>query len=345
MVVLWVMLLLLHQGDSLVPVKMVQLGEPATLKCDISKDISSKVYWYRQSVGDTLKLIVTLYRDTEPVYYSPFLKSRFPAKNANNFSKLTILETIQEDEGIYHCGTTAWHNLEWSGTYLLVKGNTERTSNYIVVQQPIESNPLRPGDTATLQCSVLSDSQNKTCPGVNNVFWFRAGSNKSHPNIIYTDGNRTDQCEKRSDHQKRCVYQLSKNVSSSDAGTYYCAVATCGEILLGNGTKLNMQESSVLSQTASAVVFLLSAVVCISLFVIAVLIYITKKNNSDHHKDYQQAPVNDQKTQQDISWIKDTQMFSAVIFAVMKIYICTTKVVNAAEEQQIYTAVKAFGLD
>lgn len=112
-------------SDSLVPVKMVQLGEPATLKCDISKDISSKVYWYRQSVGDTLKLIVTLYRDTEPVYASPFLKSRFSAKNANNFSKLTILETIQEDEGIYHCGTTAWRDLEWSGTYLLVKGNKQ----------------------------------------------------------------------------------------------------------------------------------------------------------------------------------------------------------------------------
>uniref|UniRef100_A0A3Q4HB26 Ig-like domain-containing protein n=1 Tax=Neolamprologus brichardi TaxID=32507 RepID=A0A3Q4HB26_NEOBR len=193
------------------------LGEPATLKCDISKDISSKVYWYRQSVGETLKLIVTLYRDTEPVYASALLKSRYPAKNANNFSKLTILETIQEDEGMYHCGTTAWGNLEWSGTYLLVKG-----------------------DTATLQCSVLSDSENKTCPGDHNVFWFRAGSNNSHPNIIYTDGNRTDQCEKRSEHQKRCFYRFSKNVSSSDAGTYYCAVATCGEILLGNGTTVEL---------------------------------------------------------------------------------------------------------
>uniref|UniRef100_A0A3Q4HPE1 Ig-like domain-containing protein n=1 Tax=Neolamprologus brichardi TaxID=32507 RepID=A0A3Q4HPE1_NEOBR len=203
-------------------------------------ETSSKVYWYRQSVGETLKLIVTLYRDTEPVYASALLKSRYPAKNANNFSKLTILETIQEDEGMYHCGTTAWGNLEWSGTYLLVKGNTERTSNYIVVQQPIDSNPVRPGDTATLQCSVLSDSENKTCPGDHNVFWFRAGSNNSHPNIIYTDGNRTDQCEKRSEHQKRCFYRFSKNVSSSDAGTYYCAVATCGEILLGNGTTVEL---------------------------------------------------------------------------------------------------------
>uniref|UniRef100_A0A3Q4H871 Ig-like domain-containing protein n=1 Tax=Neolamprologus brichardi TaxID=32507 RepID=A0A3Q4H871_NEOBR len=181
------------------------------------------------------------FAEDKPVYASALLKSRYPAKNANNFSKLTILETIQEDEGMYHCGTTAWGNLEWSGTYLLVKGNTERTSNYIVVQQPIDSNPVRPGDTATLQCSVLSDSENKTCPGDHNVFWFRAGSNNSHPNIIYTDGNRTDQCEKRSEHQKRCFYRFSKNVSSSDAGTYYCAVATCGEILLGNGTTVELE--------------------------------------------------------------------------------------------------------
>uniref|UniRef100_A0A668SBS2 Ig-like domain-containing protein n=1 Tax=Oreochromis aureus TaxID=47969 RepID=A0A668SBS2_OREAU len=183
---------------------------------------------------------------------------------------------------------------------------TERTSNYIVVQQPIESNPVRPGTTANLQCSVLSDSENKTCPGDDNVFWFRSGSNKSHPNIIYTDGNRTNRCEKRSDHQKRCFYQLSKNVSSSDAGTYYCAVATYRYIyiyiyypiykvpvinknvyfistLISSGCDISYFYS-VLSQTASTVVFLLSAVMCISLFIIAVLIYITKKNNSDHHK-------------------------------------------------------------
>uniref|UniRef100_A0AAX7UQT2 Ig-like domain-containing protein n=1 Tax=Astatotilapia calliptera TaxID=8154 RepID=A0AAX7UQT2_ASTCA len=224
MIVLWMTLFVLRQGckDSLVPVKTVQLGEPVTLTCALPK--GSKVYWYRQSVGDTLKLIVTLYRDTEPVYASPFLKSRFSAKNANNFSKLTILETIQEDEGIYHCGTTTWHNLEWSGTYLLVKGN-KQTNFYKLFN--------------------LSEYFLKNVIVIhfilfNNVFWFRAGSNKSHPNIIYTDGNRTDQCEKRSDHQKRCVYQLSKNVSSSDAGTYYCAVATCGEILLGNGTTVEL---------------------------------------------------------------------------------------------------------
>ena len=122
-------------------------------------------------------------------------------------------------------------------------GNTERTSNYTVVQWPTVSDPVRPGDSVTLQCSVVSESKNKTCPGGHSVYWFRAGSDASHPDIIYTDGNSRDICRKKPDihsSPKSCVYHFSKSVSSSDAGTYYCAVATCGEILFGNGTKLEL---------------------------------------------------------------------------------------------------------
>ncbi|XP_026016802.1 uncharacterized protein LOC113017917 [Astatotilapia calliptera] len=340
MVILWITLLFLHRGNSLVPVKTVHVGETATLTCVLPNEElgSRKVQWYKQRVGDTLKLLVSL--SGKPS--SEFFQSRFSAHNSKDFSNLTIWNVAQEDEGMYHCGIDTWIKLEWSGTYLLVKGNTERTSNYIVVQQPTESNPLRPGDTATLQCSVLTNSENNTCSGHHNVFWFRDGSNKSLPNIIYTHGNRTDQCEKRSDPQDGCVYRFSKNVGSSDAGTYYCAVATCGEILFGNGTTLDVQESSASSQTASTVVFVLCAVMGINLIVTAVLIYLTKKtNNSDHKAPVLQKNLSDQKRQQ----IKDTQMFSAVVFAVMEADICNKKDAKAAEKQQIYTAIKAFGLD
>ncbi|XP_063339116.1 uncharacterized protein LOC134633945 [Pelmatolapia mariae] len=301
---------------SLVPVKTVYVGETATIICDLpNEELSSrKVQWYKQRVGDTLKLIVSFYGTTKPS--SEFPESRFSAHNSKDFSNLTIWNVVQEDEGMYHCGIDTWIKFEWSGTYLLVKGNTERTSNYIVLQQPTESDPLRPGDTATLHCSVLKISEKNTCSGDHNVLWFRDGSNKSLPNIIYTDGNKTDQCEKRTDVQDGCVYRFSKKVNSTDAGTYYCAVATCGEILFGNGTTLHIQESSASSQTASTVVFVLCAVMCINLIVTAALIY-----------------------------IKDTQMFSAVVFAVMKADICNKKDAKAAEKQQIYTAVKAFGLD
>ncbi|KAL0189458.1 hypothetical protein M9458_016557, partial [Cirrhinus mrigala] len=36
-----------------------------------------------------------------------------------------------------------------------------------------------------------------------------------------------------------CVYSLSlRNIKPSDAGTYYCAVVTCREILFGHGINL-----------------------------------------------------------------------------------------------------------
>ncbi|KAF3838706.1 hypothetical protein F7725_010474 [Dissostichus mawsoni] len=121
-------------------------------------------------------------------------------------------------------------------------GNTLRVTNVTVVQWPTLSNPVHPGVSATLQCSVLSDSEDKKCPGEHSVHWFGVRSDKSYPNIIYTDGNEQNECKKTSDTKKSCVYHLSKNFSSSDAGIYYCAVATCGEILFGDGTKLNIED-------------------------------------------------------------------------------------------------------
>ena len=126
-------------------------------------------------------------------------------------------------------------------TVLYFSGNTQRTSNYSV-QWPTLSDPAPPGNSMTLQCSVLSKSENKTCPGDISVFWFRAGSDKSRPSIIYTDGRRQEECEKLPDTQKSC---FSKNFNSADAGTYYCAVATCGEILFGDVTKLKTEGKSI----------------------------------------------------------------------------------------------------
>uniref|UniRef100_I3KV85 Ig-like domain-containing protein n=1 Tax=Oreochromis niloticus TaxID=8128 RepID=I3KV85_ORENI len=218
-------------SDSLVPMKIVQLGEPVTLTCALpsNKELSTlEVHWYKQRIGDELKLISTLYGTTPPQYGPKIIRSRYNACNKKTFSNLTILKTVQEDEGIYHCGIIEWLNPEWSGTYLLVKGNKLASV----------SDPVNPADTTALQCSVFSDSDNNTYAGDHDVFWFRAGSDKSHPSIIYTGRKRSNECEKPSDLQNRCVYRFSKNINSSDEGTYYCAVATCGEILFGNGTDL-----------------------------------------------------------------------------------------------------------
>ncbi|KAM7000341.1 signal-regulatory protein beta-2-like [Tautogolabrus adspersus] len=186
--------------------------------------------------------------------------------------------TTQEDEGMYHCGVFEWPKITWSGTYVSLKGNSERRSNLTVVQWPTVSGPLRPGDLMTLQCSVLSDSDSKTCPGGHSVFWFRAGSNESRTDIIYTAGNRRDGCEERSASQKSCVYHFSKNVSSSDAGTYYCAVDTCGRLLFGDGTKVDVAQT-----THSGFIVMVILIVCLVISTVGNVFLLCKQKARKQH--------------------------------------------------------------
>uniref|UniRef100_A0A3P8RYF8 Ig-like domain-containing protein n=1 Tax=Amphiprion percula TaxID=161767 RepID=A0A3P8RYF8_AMPPE len=261
-------------SDTLIPVIPVQLGESTTFTCARSNTglDRGEVHWYKQNVGDNLKLIVTLLRSA-PQFAPEFPTSRWKVNSDHNFINLTILRTIQEDEGIYHCAIIEWAaNFKCSATFLIVKGDSQKTSDYTVVQQSTASHSVHPGESQTLHCSVFSDSENKTCSGDLSVFWFRPGSDKSHPDIIYTDGNRPDECEKRSDTQKSCVYHSSKTFSSSDAGTYYCAVATCGQILFGNGNTLT---NDACSQTAqSEMIGLVTAITCLAISVIVNIVLI-----------------------------------------------------------------------
>ncbi|XP_042275846.1 signal-regulatory protein beta-2-like [Thunnus maccoyii] len=324
MIVLWVTLLVLHQGYTLIPVITVQHGQPANLTCLSNDELNSKqLYWYKQSAGDTLKLIVKLIKSATPEYAPEFNSTRLKVRKDKNFVNLTILRTTQEDEGMYHCAVMDWFDPEWSGTYLLVKGNTERTSNYTVVQWPTVSDPVRPGDSVTLQCSVLSDYKNKTCPGGHSVYWFRAGSNASHPDFIYTDGSSRDECRKKTgihSSPKSCVYRFSKNISSSDDGTYYCAVATCGEILFGNGTKLELVQT-----THSLFIGIVILTVCLVISVVANVVFICNRSVRVHEQykgmestisEAQHA--NSRQPVHDITEVDDRMNYAALNFSERK---------------------------
>ncbi|XP_035983131.1 uncharacterized protein LOC118557340 [Fundulus heteroclitus] len=225
------------------------------------------LYWFKQSAGDTLNLIVMQQRTTSPKYQPEFSDSRFNVTYTDHGSNLTILSIVEQDEGMYHCSQKDTLESTWSGTYLSIKENSTRTSSYTVVQ---ESTSVQPKDSETLQCSVLSDSGNKTCSGEPSVLWFRAGSAKSFPDIIYMDAKGAGNCEKRSDTQKRCVYNFSKNISSSDAGTYYCAVATCGQILFANEISLKKDKTN---ETHVLVVTTVTAI-CLVISLIGNIVFI-----------------------------------------------------------------------
>ncbi|XP_020481655.2 signal-regulatory protein beta-2-like isoform X2 [Labrus bergylta] len=341
MMVLWITLLLLHQAYTLPPVTTVGLGEPVTLTC-VSPDIKNqRVFWYKQSAGERLKLMVTLMSYSKPRFETEFSSSLFDANISENMSNLTILTTTQEDEGMYHCAVMeSGFKISWSGTYVSLKGNTERTTELRVVQEPTVSDQLRPGDLMSLQCSVLSDPDSKTCPGGHSVLWFRAGSHESRPDIIYTAGNRRDGCEERSASQKSCVHHFSKNISSSDAGTYYCAVDTCGRLLFGDGTKVDVEDNSIrkFSLKETTVTFLLCAALALTLIVIAFLIHAIKTNNNASDALGENCDV---WRRQMLESLKRDQVYSAVVFTVMK----SKKGAKAAEKERIYAAVKAFEMD
>ncbi|XP_051514486.1 uncharacterized protein LOC127418134 [Myxocyprinus asiaticus] len=125
----------------------------------------------------------------------------------------------------------------WISVMILSKmrsQNNQHKFNVSIHQHPV-SESVHPGDTVTLLCSVLSE---RRTPEIR-MFWFRSDSGKSVPEIIYTR-HRSNQCEIDSFMQS-CTYSLTKIiVNQTDTGTYYCAVITCGRILFGDGTKINM---------------------------------------------------------------------------------------------------------
>lgn len=61
---------------------------------------------------------------TNPLFEQGFPPSRFHADHNESQSTLTILRTIQEDEGTYHCAVSSWNKDQWSATYLDLKGDT-----------------------------------------------------------------------------------------------------------------------------------------------------------------------------------------------------------------------------
>uniref|UniRef100_A0A667WNI7 Ig-like domain-containing protein n=1 Tax=Myripristis murdjan TaxID=586833 RepID=A0A667WNI7_9TELE len=217
------------------------VGENVTLTCMRHDSSDTKfLFWIRLVAGNFPEV---LGRTFSFPYISHDGVARITAKQEPGKFVLHITKTQLSDTAIYYCIKVYQIRMTFlNGTFLRIK---DSEPNITVVTQVFPSEPVYEGDPVTLQCSLLSDSENKACPAEHSVFWFRAGSDESHPRMIYTHGNWGDGCEKSPEAgspPQSCVYSFSKNsVSSSDAGTYYCAVATCGEILFGKGAKLDIE--------------------------------------------------------------------------------------------------------
>ncbi|XP_026185575.1 signal-regulatory protein beta-2-like [Mastacembelus armatus] len=330
MLIIFHLLLLLRvkrcTGDLSFVTKTVEVGDEVTLTCTRqTSDYDAMFYWIRLVSGNFPEFLGgTFSFNYDGVTTTPHITTK---QGPGSFF-LHINEIKPSDAGVYYCIKVDLLDMKFlNGTFLRFKGPKPEITSALHIAP---SDPVRPGDSVTLQCSVLSDSEVKMCPANHSVYWFRAGSDDSHPSVIYAHGNSGDQCERSPEvpSLQKCVYNFSKNISSSDAGTYYCAVATCGQIYFGNGTKLDIEETNMWSQTASPIIFLLSGVS--SLIVIACLICAIKRNSCDYCKVAAALHKNSQKSQQNN---EDTWAYSAAIFTVMRTGSGAIKKVQTAERE------------
>nr|XP_020501232.1 immunoglobulin kappa light chain-like [Labrus bergylta] len=216
-----------------------EVGHTVTLQCFYEGEDSAWLYWYKQSLGQTPRLISTFFvYDTRITFQDEFNdKSRFTLHTKNKLNHLIILNLKVSDSATYYCACSYKYVLHFTeGTIVSVK---DSGWNVPALVHQSASETIQPGGSVTLNCTVHTG----TCDGEHSVYWFK-NSEESHQEIIYTHGDSNDQCEKNTKTDS-CVYNLPmKSLNISDAGTYYCAVASCGRILFGNGTKLDFEVSA-----------------------------------------------------------------------------------------------------
>ena len=97
----------------------------------------------------------------------------------------------------------------------------------MVIQSPTQD----AGDSEPLQCPGVSETRTEEL----SLYWFGPASRDSHPGLIYAYRNSSNTCETSS--MLKCMHELATS-NDGNASTFYCAVKTCGHILLGNGTKV-----------------------------------------------------------------------------------------------------------
>ncbi|XP_053361123.1 uncharacterized protein LOC128531339 [Clarias gariepinus] len=213
-----------------------KLKDHATFNCPFigGPSVVETVIWYKQMLGGIPQKVGEWLPDTDPKIASGFKKYKIKMETHNNSISLTIPRVKKEHEGLYYCGQFSSENFTLSrGTFLVV---TDDSDVKVSVSQSGGLDSVPAGASVTLQCSVLSESRAAELQ----VLWFRAASPQSHPQIIYTHHNSNHQCESDSSTHT-CEYNFSKNILSlNDTGTYYCAVAVCGKIIFGNGTRVQL---------------------------------------------------------------------------------------------------------
>ncbi|NP_001295964.1 uncharacterized LOC101164541 precursor [Oryzias latipes] len=254
------------------------IGETVTLQCFYDGVYLQYILWYKHILGRKPKPISLFSKySAELIYYNNYKNNpRFTLTTSDQSISLIISNLKQSDSAIYFCVAGYQTHMNFSAVLTVNVKGSGLTIQASVDQSSSEN--IHAGDSVTLNCTVHTGS----CDEEHRVYWFK-DSEDSHPGLIYTHGGRNDQCERKNNTQTHsCFYKLSiKNLTESHAGIYYCAVVSCGHILFGNGTKLDLTDSAVPvnSVILNTLVGLLTVMSVLAVFLLFLLWKINKSNN------------------------------------------------------------------
>ncbi|XP_067379833.1 uncharacterized protein [Channa argus] len=277
------------QGNSFYP---ASVGDTVILQC-FYEGKAVMFYWYKQPLGEKPRIMTSfIKRRTNVTFYDEFKNdSRFSLQTGNGKNHLTISDLRISDSATYYCVGCYVYDYQFTeGVVVSVKGSGLNIPT--LVHQSV-SGTIEPGGSVTLNCTAHTG----TCDEEHNVYWFR-DLREPHPGIIYTQGNRSDQCEKKPDTHT-CVYNLPmNNVSKTEMSD--CAVASCGHILFGN-KKLTDPEPA--DGHSLPLVYFLSGALAINTTLVFFLAYtahaMNKRNSSEHLPGYPAASTSNAETYQD----------------------------------------------
>ncbi|XP_049606404.1 uncharacterized protein [Syngnathus scovelli] len=258
-----------YKGQPTFATETKKVGQSVSLECPRnSSEIQALHIWIRLASGSFPEILgqMSPLDKAEPETRTSKGGRRITVKQEPGKFVLQISQVQKIDTALYYCFElpSRFHKMTFlNGIFLLVKDVPEAETAVTAVNHDLQFNESRS------RCSVFSRSGNKTCADGHNFYWLRAGPEDSNPHFIYTH----DECEKVANgSMQKCIHAFHNTV---DAGTYSCAVATCGHIFMAKATKVITKDPSK-SDFLKTVIFVMAAALTLISFLSAFLIYKVK---------------------------------------------------------------------
>ncbi|XP_056156506.1 immunoglobulin kappa light chain-like [Lampris incognitus] len=247
---------------------MAEVGDNVTLPCFFEDATVLYLSWYQQTLGERPYVILNVMKNHYQVTYARESEHRlrFSIQQREGVNNLTITNLHLSDSAIYYCGTSGIDITGLGqGTVLYVRSS--KASIQTIVSQPA-SESVQTGDSVNLTCTIPAD----LCIEEYRVYWYRHDGSKNP--VVYPS---IEQYKNLALAESLMSSYLSlKNMSYSDTGTYYCAVVLHGELLFGNGTKVDVAD---LNPAPLLLLYCLIPATAVSIILIFILAYSMHKLN------------------------------------------------------------------